>query len=228
MLERPGVEKQGRSPPHRLSSPSCRIRGRGHWGDTIIRTVKSEPLLPVVALALLAGACPKRQTTARLVYVPTPAAAASSDSQTPTEAMIVAEPAPPEPAPEPAQADHAPQPAVAKPPVRQRRPVRAESPSTVDEAAAPPVAEVPPLEPRATSEQQERLRGAITGLQTATKQRISRLDQKTLAEGDHKTLDDAGRFLAESERALAEGDLQRSHNLAHKASLLVDAVERNY
>jgi hypothetical protein len=59
-------------------------------------------------------------------------------------------------------------------------------------------------------------------------QRIVRLEQLNVASADRKTLGDARHFLEESRQALTEGDLQRSQNLAHKAALLVDAVEKNY
>jgi hypothetical protein len=48
----------------------------------------------------------------------------------------------------------------------------------------------------------------------------------TLKSEARRTLDDAHTFLAQSERAFLDGDLQRARNLANKASLLVSALEQ--
>jgi hypothetical protein len=195
--------------------------------DTIIASVKHQTLLAVVATALAAGGCLRRQTATRLIYVPAQAPAASQQPGTSTEALVIEEPPPPPP-PVPIQVIPLPEPATQKPTVRPRRSSRTELPSSEGPAEPPSSPEVPPLEPRATSAEQERLRAEITGLQAGMRQRIGRLNRKRLSEADQKTLDDAVRFLGESERAFAETDLQRSLNLAHKASLLLDAVEKSY
>lgn len=198
------------------------------WSDTILLAVKTEMVFAVLATALMVGGCPKRQTTPRLVYVPAQAPAAATDAHKSTEAMVIEEPPPPSPPPQPAPAVPLPGPATPKPSVRQRPRSKTESSSAEQVAAPEASAEVPPLEPRATSEQQERLRVEISSLMSGTKQRIARLEQRGLSSGDRKTLEDAQRFLGDSERALGDGDLQRSQNLAHKAVLLVDAMEKNY
>jgi len=144
----------------------------------------------------------------------------------PTEgsgALVIEEPSPPEPA-EVAPAE----PASPKPTPRRRRP-RTEPPTTSEsapEAVEPPSAEVPALEPRESPGQQAALRRQILALQERLRQRIAQFDRLTLPSEARKTLDDARTFLAQSERAFLDGDLQRAHNLANKAALLVSALEQ--
>jgi len=85
---------------------------------------------------------------------------------------------------------------------------------------------VPALEPRGSPGQQTALRQQILDLQEHLRQRTARFDRLKLTSEARKTLDDARTFLAQSERAFLDGDLQRAHNLANKASLLVSALER--
>lgn len=89
----------------------------------------------------------------------------------------------------------------------------------------PPEVPAPALEPRETPEQQVALRQQIANLQAQLRERIAQLSRSRLSETDRKTLEDARMFLGQSERALEVADLQRSLNLARKASLLVSAVE---
>jgi len=174
-------------------------------------------------MALLIWGCPKRQTTVRVVYAPVPPAA------TPTPAaesgsLVIEEPPPPEPA-EVAPAE-SPSP---KPTPRRRRPLRTEPPAASEsatEAAEPPTAEVPALEPRESPGQQTALRQQILGLQERLRQRAARFDRRKLTSEGRKMLDDTRTFLAQSERALLDGDLQRARNLANKAALLVSALEQ--
>jgi hypothetical protein len=85
---------------------------------------------------------------------------------------------------------------------------------------------VPALERRESPGQQTALRQQILDLQERLRQRAARFDRLSLSSEARKTLDDARTFLAQSERALLDGDLGRARNLANKASLLVSALEQ--
>ena len=86
----------------------------------------------------------------------------------------------------------------------------------------------PALEPLGTNEQQANLRRAIAADQEGTQKRIAQLERANLAIDDRKTLGDARAFLAQSTRALENGELERARLLAHKAALLVQAVEQSH
>lgn len=176
-------------------------------------------------MALLIGGCPKRQAT-RLVYVPAPPSASVPSPVETMETWVIEEPAPPP------EVSGVALPKSSQPrPTRQRRQaVRPEPPVAAEpapEEVGPPSVEVPPLESRESREQQAGMRQEILGLQEDIKQRIARLDRVRLADRDTKTLEDARIFLAQSGRAVQDGDLQRSLNLARKASLLVAALEQD-
>ena len=160
----------------------------------------------------------------RIVYVPSPPAAATQAPAAGTPAMVIEEPAPPEP-PAPA-----PQPTPPPKPAPRRHVVRDESPAAAPantpETSQPPSPPVPSLEPRESSTQEAALRHQIQGLQDDVRQRIAKLSRAGLGGADRKTLDDARTFFAQSTRALNESDLQRALTLARKASLLVSALER--
>ncbi len=197
-------------------------------------TVKHEALVSICGLALLIGACPKRQTTPRIVYVPAPPPATSSAASAPTEnqpTMVIEEPAPPSPPEEtvatPSQEE--------RPAPRRRRVLRTETPRSSDETLsesagetpeAPP-AQVPALEPRESSAQESTLRRETVETQIEVRQRLARINDAQLTPPDRKTLDDARGFLGQSERALQEGDLQRALVLARKAALLATALEQH-
>lgn len=137
---------------------------------------------------------------------------------------MIEEPPPPEPA-EVAPAESS----SPKPTPRRRRPLRSEPPAATESATEPvepPPAEVPALEPRESPGQQTALRQQILDLQERLRQRTARFDRLKLTGEARKTLDDARTFLAQSERALLDSDLQRARNLANKASLLVSALEQ--
>jgi hypothetical protein len=63
-------------------------------------------------------------------------------------------------------------------------------------------------------------------MQDSVRARIAALGRTSMASLDRKTLEGARVFLTQSERARDSNDLQRSFNLARKASLLVDALEQ--
>jgi len=92
-------------------------------------------------------------------------------------------------------------------------------------AEEPAAAEIPALEAREAPAQQVALRRQVAGLQQDLRRRTGQLERLNLSAADRKTFEDARTFLAQSESALADGDLQRALNLAQKASLLVSALD---
>jgi len=159
----------------------------------------------------------------RVVYAPAPPAASTPTPAEESGSLIVEEPLPPEPAEVTPAESSSP-----RLPPRRRRP-RTELPTTSESAAEPiepPPAEVPALERRESPGQQTALRQQILDLQERLRQRAARFDRLSLSSEARKTLDDARTFLAQSERALLDGDLGRARNLANKASLLVSALEQ--
>jgi len=187
--------------------------------------VRRGTLSSLCALVLWMGGCPKRQGPTRVVYVPapTPPAAATAPTTSP-RVLVIEEPAPVEAepaAPPVAQASEE------KPPAKHKPPVRTETATSQDETpeTSPPPAEVPALEQRASAAQESALRLQTQRLQEDVRQRLGRLNEARLSANEHKTLEDARTFLAQSTRALESGDLQRGFNLARKASLLVASLE---
>lgn len=159
----------------------------------------------------------------RVVYAPAPPVASAAKPAEESGSLVVEEPLPPEPAEVAPTESSSPRTAP-----RRRRP-RTETPAaseTTTEAVEPLPVEVPTLEPRGSPEQQTALRQQILDLQERLRQRSARFDRLRLSSQARKTLDDARTFLAQSERALLDGDLGRAHNLANKASLLVSALEQ--
>jgi len=193
--------------------------------------MRREAFSSALGVVLMFGGCPKRQTSPRIVYVPaqTPAPQPGPASTPLTGTLRIEEPAPPPS--EAAEASPQPTNAPSKPVRRIRRPPRPETAAQPGEADTepepePPAPEVPPLEPRESTQQESVLRRDIQGLQDSVQQHITRLDPARLSNAEKKALEDARTFLAQSSRALDEGDLQRSLNLARKASLVVTAVEQ--
>lgn len=190
-----------------------------------------EAIPSYLCLALLLGGCPKRQTGPNVVYVPPsppPAGAASAPTQS-GGTMVVQEPAPPEPEAKPAEVTRQ-EPVGTKPAARvRRRPAATEAPvdgETPTDNQDQPAAQVPALEPLESPQQQNELRNKAVEITQSVKARIARLEQAHGANLDHNTLDGARMFLAQSQRALDDGDLQRAYNLARKASLSVDGLEQ--
>jgi hypothetical protein len=184
-------------------------------------------LYSVCGVALLIWGCQKRPTTSRVVYVPAPPPAATPASSKDSGTLVIEEPQPPEETAEPTPAPEAPEP---KPVRRRPRPARSDAASssaeTPPEPEEPALTEVPALEAREAPAQQAALRQQIVGLQQDLRRRTSQLERQSLSAGDRKTFEDARTFLTQSERALADGDLQRALNLAQKASLLVSALDQ--
>lgn len=181
-------------------------------------------MLSVGGLALLVWGCPKRQTTTRIIYTPAPPTPTAQTSTESSEALVIEEPALPE-AVEPPP----PEPVASKPAPRRRAPARPQTPATaesVPEPEEPPPAEVPALEPREAPAQQAALRRQIQNLQERLRRQTAEMERQVSSPEDRRMLDDARSFLAQSERALADGDSQRALNLARKTSLLVAALEQ--
>lgn len=110
-------------------------------------------------------------------------------------------------------------------------PVRRETLPTSERAAAAPqpaLADAPPLEPARSLQQQAAMQQQVAALDRGIQARINRLGQRNLAAADRKTLQDARTFVAQSKDAMAKGDFVQSSNLADKAELLVQAVEKRY
>lgn len=174
---------------------------------------------------MLVWGCPKRQTTTHIIYTPAPPAPTAQAATESTDAIVIEEPAPPE-AEEPVAPE---EPVTPKPSPRRRTPVRAQTPATPDSAPEPeepPSAEVPALEPREAPGQQAAIRDQIQRSQERLRQRLAQIERQVSAAADRRMVDDARSFLAQSERALSDGDLPRALNLTRKTSLLVAALEQ--
>jgi hypothetical protein len=180
----------------------------------------------IIAVLLwgLAG-CAKRQTTARLIYIPAPPADSGSNSQ--GGAMVIEKPAPAEPAVTEAKPEPPPEPARVPPPRTNQRVPRKETPAPVSSPQRP-AADAPKLETATSFQQQASIERNVNLLQRAVEARISRLSRLNLAGSDRKTLDDARTFVAQSQDAMKNGDLTQSSNLAQKANLLVQAIEKRH
>ncbi|MBZ5545285.1 MAG: hypothetical protein LAO07_16660 [Acidobacteriia bacterium] len=203
-----------------LRTPGCR-------DATIVISMFRVRLYSVCGLALLIWGCQKRPTASRVVYVPAPPPAATPAPSGDSGALVIEEPQPPEEAIEPTPATEAPSP---KPIRRRPRPQRSDTSTSPTDIAPgpeePASTEVPALEAREAPAQQVALRQQIVGLQQDLRRRAGPLERRNLSAGDRKTFEDARMFLAQSERALADGDLQRALNLAQKAALLVSALDQ--
>ena len=163
-----------------------------------------------------------------VVYVPAPAPAAAPQGASQQVMVIEQPPRPPEP--EETPTPQAPEPAARH---RVRRPAHPDAPTEPDETPTaenpetpePLPAEVPALEPRQSSAQERELRRQFQSLQQDLHNRLEKLSGAHLSANDQKTLEDARTFFVQANRAMASGDLPRALNLAHKAGLLLAALE---
>jgi hypothetical protein len=197
---------------------------------------RMEIILKIARLSIIAGilltfvSCARRQTTVRLVYAPAPPPAPSSTAAEQSKVLIIQEPAPPQPEAAPSKPQETP-PVVSEgpKPMPSRKVDRSE---TVD--SSPPKPEVlpppnaPQLEPLSSMQQKTALQQQIGALKEGIQLRISRLSRLGLSSEDRRALNDARRFLSQSDTAVKQGDLQQSLKLAEKADLLVSAVEKNH
>jgi outer membrane biosynthesis protein TonB len=140
--------------------------------------------------------------------------------------MVIEEPAPP-PEPEKTPPPPTPEPTPHR---RTRHATNSETPTEPDETPTPenpetPPAEVPALEPRQSSAQETELQRQFLSLQQDIRTRLAKLSGAHLSANDQKTLEDARTFFAQANHAMASGDLPRALNLAHKAGLLLAALE---
>ena len=187
-------------------------------------------LFALLSLAFLLVGCPNRQTTPGVVYVPPSTAAATVAAQKSSGDLMIEEPPPPEPEERPVEVPTQ-ETTAQKPPARpRRRPTPSEA--TVETSTPPPevvsqpTPSAPALEPRESPQQQSELRRKVVQMQDSVRARIAALGHTSMVSLDRKTLEGARMFLVQSERARDSNDLQRSYNLARKASLLVDALEQ--
>ena len=180
--------------------------------------------------------CPKRQSLqSTLVYVPAapePAAAVTPAASAKPQYLVIAEPPPPAPEPEPEELplQPVPEPSTHHKP---RRSPHSEAQNDQDDQPAaenqeppenPPEA-VPALEPRQSSAQENELRRQFSGLEQDIRGRLEKLSGAHLSANDQKALEDARTFYTQANHAMAAGDLPRALNLAHKAGLLLAALE---
>ena len=143
--------------------------------------------------------------------------------------MVIEEPAPPEPQSKPSATAPTQESAAQRTRPPRRRTTRADAPAETEPPAEPPAdVPAPALEPLGTLEQQANRRREIAAAQEGTQKRIAQLEGANLAIDDRKTLGDARAFLTQSTRALENGELERARLLAHKAALLVQAVEQSH
>lgn len=127
-----------------------------------------------------------------------------------------------------AKPELAPEPAREPSPHTTQRVVRRPTPTPPVANPQRSAADAPKLEPGTSSQQQRSIERDVKILQRAVYARIERLSRRNLAGADRKTLEDARTFIAQSENAMKAGDLTQSSNLAEKADLLVQAVEKQY
>lgn len=189
-------------------------------------------------LLLLAG-CPKRQgQQSELVYIPAPkpapaqVAAASPAPSTP-QVLVIEEPPPPPPQPEPEQEEETPAPQTPEPASKHKPKHAAHTDSAADQQdetpaeetpEAPPPA-VPALEPRQSSAEENEQKREFLGLQQDLGKRLEKLSNAHLSANDQKALEDARTFFTQANQAMVNGDVSRALNLAHKAGLLLSALE---
>ena len=192
----------------------------------------------VCGLLLMLAGCPKRQSLqSTLVYVPAAPPAATplpaQTASTPKPRYIVIEeppPPPPETEPEELPLQQPPEPTARHKPKRAAHPEATsdqDEPPTADNPETPEAqpAVVPALEPRHSSAQENELRRQFTDLEQDIRNRLDKLSGAHLSTNDQKTLEDARTFYTQATRAMASGDLPRALNLAHKAGLLLAALE---
>ena len=180
-------------------------------------------------LVLLIGGCPRRQNRPRLVYVSPPPSSTSAMSEPESGTWVIEEPAPAEPEVRESTVEAPPPTPSPQPrPQRQRRSgVSAEPPSPESKPDEPTPVEPPPLEPAIGGGGAAR-RTKIETTQQDVSQRVAEFERGPLSDTERRTLDEAKAFVEQSRRALNEGDLQRSENLARKAYLLVTAFEQRH
>lgn len=179
---------------------------------------------------MMLGACPKRQTTSRIVYVPSPPSPQATSTATLSDSIVITDPTPQEePVTAAPQEETATTSATTQAHGRRRRPVRTEPPEAAaaietPETPEPPAADIapPPLETR----DDPAVRSEVLSLQADLQKRIEDMGRQELPKVDQKTFEDAKLFLEQSGRALDQSDLQRALMLAKKASLLLASLQR--
>ncbi len=184
----------------------------------------------ITSIILTLAGCAKRPTTVRLVYTPAPPPAPSSPVAEQGNVFIIQEPAPPQPETRRSKPQEA-RPAVLEEPklTPPRKVDRSEAgDSTPPKPEVLPAPSAPQLEPLTSVQQKAALQQQISALKEGIQLRISHLSHVGLSSEDRRALNDAQRFLSQSDTAVKQGDLQQSLKLAEKADLLVSAVEKNH
>jgi outer membrane biosynthesis protein TonB len=158
--------------------------------------------------------------------------AASSPPATKPQVLVIEEPPPPEPQPEP-EPEEAPAPQTPEPAARHKPRRTTHTDSATDQQEETPTEEtpeaqppaVPALEPRQSSAEESEQRKEFLELQQDLTKRLEKLGNAHLSGNDQKALEDARTFFSQANQAMANGDLSRALNLAHKAGLLLSALE---
>lgn len=195
-------------------------------------TLKISRFLIILGVIPVLAGCPKRQTTLRLVYAPPPpeAPAPAPSSAKQTGAIVIEAPPPPQPAA--AQPKKVEAPTTVEVPEAQPQHHEAvhDAKADANSAPTPPAtsAAAPPLEPPTSTEEQVALEARVLGLKQDLRRRITQLSHLSLSGDDRKALQDARQFLSQTDQAMKQGDLQQSLNLAQKADLLIQAVEKRH
>jgi hypothetical protein len=142
--------------------------------------------------------------------------------------MVIPKPPPAQPSVTETKPAPAPQPVKVSPPPPAEPVARKDAPASPVVNPQPATADAPQLEPANSSQQQASIERRVSTLQRAIEARIERLARLKLAGADRKTLEDAQTFIAQSKDANKSGDLTQASNLAQKAELLVQAIEKRY
>jgi hypothetical protein len=142
--------------------------------------------------------------------------------------MVIEKPAPAQPSVAETKPQAAPEPVKESPPPPAQPVARKEVPAPPIAVPQPATAGAPQLEPADSSQQKASIQRHVNILQRGIEARIKRLSRLSLAGADRKTLEDARTFIAQSEDAKKSGDLSQASNLAQKADLLVQAIEKRY
>ena len=183
--------------------------------------MKRASAVAVLVLALMGVSCARRQTSARIVFVPSTPSPAPNVSPEAAGALVVAEPQLPEPEPE----IFPPEPETAEKPRSHPRVRLAPADPSIEPESAP-APEVPTLEPREGPAEQTAQRHQVVQILEQIRRRATRQEQSNLSPDERRMLGDARTFVSQSERALAASDFQRARTLARKASMLLAVVEQ--
>ena len=163
------------------------------FAGTITIGMKRASAVAICVLAFMGVSCARRQTTARIVFVPSTPSPAPNVSPEAAGALVVAEPQLPEPEPEPVP----PAPETAeRPRSHPRVRLAPPDPSTESEPESPPAPEVPALEPREGPAEQSAQRQQVVQFLDQIRRRVTRQEQSNLSSDERRMLGDARTFVS--------------------------------